>query len=191
MKNLLKLICFLFLCFSCQEQEVVSGMQANSGVLNQDFYSKLNFLEKTVPSDENQIVSIVLSNTGNYPISDLVIEKLPSPVSFYGDIYPGTGGDCSDVIQSESSCTLVFEVDLEHEVQEKTHIFVKYHNGVPVIKEISRVSKPGRRIYTKAVSIPKVQNGLGIAIVSTSKGIMTDNDARSKKIGGEIICKVF
>ena len=68
---------------------------------------------------------------------------------------------------------------------------LKYHNGVPVIKEISRVSKPGRRIYTKADSIPKIQNGLGIAIVSTSKGIMTDNDARSKKIGGEIICRVF
>jgi small subunit ribosomal protein S8 len=70
-------------------------------------------------------------------------------------------------------------------------IDLKYHNGIPVIKEISRVSKPGRRIYTKAESIPKIQNGLGIAIVSTSKGIMTDNDARSKKIGGEIICKVF
>ena len=68
---------------------------------------------------------------------------------------------------------------------------LKYHNGVPVIKEISRVSKPGRRIYTKADSIPKIQNGLGIAIVSTSKGVMTDNDARSKKIGGEIICRVF
>ena len=68
---------------------------------------------------------------------------------------------------------------------------LKYHHGVPVIKEISRVSKPGRRIYTKAESIPKIQNGLGIAIVSTSKGIMTDNDARSKKIGGEIICRVF
>tara|TARA_Y100000590_G_scaffold447121_1_gene581842 strand:- start:3198 stop:3596 length:399 start_codon:yes stop_codon:yes gene_type:complete len=68
---------------------------------------------------------------------------------------------------------------------------LKYNNGVPVIKEISRVSKPGRRIYTKADSIPKIQNGLGIAIVSTSKGIMTDNDARIKKIGGEIICKVF
>ena len=68
---------------------------------------------------------------------------------------------------------------------------LKYNNGVPVIKEISRVSKPGRRIYTKADSIPKIQNGLGIAIVSTSKGIMTDNDARSKKIGGEIICRVF
>ena len=68
---------------------------------------------------------------------------------------------------------------------------LKYNNGIPVIREISRVSKPGRRIYTKAESIPKVQNGLGIAIVSTSKGIMTDNDARSKKIGGEIICRVF
>lgn len=68
---------------------------------------------------------------------------------------------------------------------------LKYNNGVPVIKEITRVSKPGRRIYTKAESIPRIQNGLGIAIVSTSKGIMTDNDARSKKIGGEIICRVF
>jgi len=68
---------------------------------------------------------------------------------------------------------------------------LKYNNGIPVIREISRVSKPGRRIYTKADSIPKIQNGLGIAIVSTSKGIMTDNDARSKKIGGEIICRVF
>ncbi len=68
---------------------------------------------------------------------------------------------------------------------------LKYNNGEPVIKEISRVSKPGRRIYTRADSIPKVQNGLGIAIVSTSRGIMSDNNARLKNIGGEIICKVF
>ena len=68
---------------------------------------------------------------------------------------------------------------------------LKYNNGLPVIREITRVSKPGRRIYTKADSIPKIQNGLGIAIVSTSIGIMSDNDARSKNVGGEIICKVF
>jgi len=68
---------------------------------------------------------------------------------------------------------------------------LKYSNGVPVIKEIRRVSKPGRRIYAKADSIPKIQSGLGIAIVSTSMGIMTDNNARSKNIGGEIICRVF
>ena len=68
---------------------------------------------------------------------------------------------------------------------------LKYNDGLPVIKEIKRVSKPGKRIYVRATSIPKIQNGLGLAIISTSIGIMTDNDARSKNIGGEIICKVF
>ena len=85
--------------------------------------------------------------------------------------------------------------DYKPSSKEKNNKFLvvdlKYNNGIPVIKEISRVSKPGRRIYTKAESIPRIQNGLGIAIVSTSKGIMTDNDARLKKIGGEIICRVF
>ena len=68
---------------------------------------------------------------------------------------------------------------------------LKYHNGFPVIKEIKRVSKPGRRIYAKADSISKIHNGLGLAIVSTSIGIMSDSDARTKKVGGEIICRVF
>ena len=68
---------------------------------------------------------------------------------------------------------------------------LKYLNGSPVIKEIKRVSKPGRRIYARADSIPKIKNGLGLAIVSTSIGIMSDNDARTKNVGGEIICKVF
>ena len=68
---------------------------------------------------------------------------------------------------------------------------LKYYNGLPVIKEIKRVSKPGRRIYAKADSISKIQNGLGLAIVSTSMGIMSDNDARMKNVGGEIICRVF
>ena len=68
---------------------------------------------------------------------------------------------------------------------------LKYDNGNPVIKEIKRVSKPGRRIYAKADSIPAIQNGLGVAIVSTSKGIMSDNEARNQNIGGEIICRIF
>ena len=70
-------------------------------------------------------------------------------------------------------------------------VSLKYDNGNPVIKEIKRVSKPGRRIYAKADSIPIIQNGLGLAIVSTSKGIMSDNDAKNQNIGGEIICRVF
>ena len=68
---------------------------------------------------------------------------------------------------------------------------LKYDNGLPVIKEIKRISKPGRRIYARADSIPRIKNGLGLAIISTSIGIMTDNDARNQNIGGEIICRVF
>tara|TARA_Y100000590_G_scaffold358072_1_gene413247 strand:+ start:890 stop:1288 length:399 start_codon:yes stop_codon:yes gene_type:complete len=71
------------------------------------------------------------------------------------------------------------------------HVDLKYNNGMPVIREINRVSKPGRRVYARADTIPRVQNGLGLAIVSTSKGIMSDNEARNQKIGGEIICRVF
>ena len=75
----------------------------------------------------------------------------------------------------------------------KSELFVdlKYNNGLPVIKEIKIISKPGRRIYAKADSIPKIQNGLGLAIVSTSKGVMSDHEARIQKVGGEIICRVF
>ena len=68
---------------------------------------------------------------------------------------------------------------------------LKYYEGQPVIKEIKRVSKPGRRVYSKATSIPKVLNGLGLAILSTSKGVMSDADAMKNNLGGEIICKVF
>ena len=68
---------------------------------------------------------------------------------------------------------------------------LKYYSGNPVISNFERVSKPGRRIFSSADSLPKINNGLGIAIVSTPKGVMTDIDARKQKIGGEIICKVF
>ena len=68
---------------------------------------------------------------------------------------------------------------------------LKYHSGNPVISTFERVSKPGRRIFSSADSLPKINNGLGIAIVSTPKGVMTDRDARKQKVGGEIICKVF
>ena len=68
---------------------------------------------------------------------------------------------------------------------------LKYHSGNPVINTFERVSKPGRRIFSSANGLPKINNGLGIAIVSTPKGVMTDIDARKEKVGGEIICKVF
>ncbi len=70
-------------------------------------------------------------------------------------------------------------------------VVLKYFEGEPVIKEIKRVSKPGRRVYSRAVSIPKVKNGLGLAILSTSKGVMSDSEAIKNNLGGEIICRVF
>ena len=70
-------------------------------------------------------------------------------------------------------------------------INLKYFEGTPVIKEIKRISKPGRRVYSRANSIPKVMNGLGLAILSTPKGVMSDIEARKNNVGGEIICRVF
>ena len=70
-------------------------------------------------------------------------------------------------------------------------INLKYYEGDPVIKEIKRISKPGRRVYSRATSIPKVMNGLGLAILSTPKGVMSDTEARKNNIGGEVICRVF
>ena len=70
-------------------------------------------------------------------------------------------------------------------------ITLKYYEGDPVIKEIKRISKPGRRVYSRATSIPKVMNGLGLAILSTPKGVMSDTEARKNNVGGEIICRVF
>ena len=84
-----------------------------------------------------------------------------------------------------------YKISSDSKKKESLLVDLKYSNGLPVIKEIKRVSKPGRRIYAKAGSIAKIQNGLGLAIVSTSMGIMSDNDARTKNIGGEIICRVF
>ena len=70
-------------------------------------------------------------------------------------------------------------------------IELKYVDGEPVIREISRVSKPGRRIYSKLVDLPRVYNGLGISILSTPRGVMSDNEARVAKVGGEVLCRVF
>ena len=71
------------------------------------------------------------------------------------------------------------------------NIELKYVDGEPVIREIARVSKPGRRIYSKINDLPRVYNGLGIAILSTPRGVMSDNEARAANVGGEVLCRVF
>ena len=94
-----------------------------------------------------------------------------------------------DVLKNEG---FIIDYKIEkNEGKDSLLIDLKYNSGNPVINSIQRISKPGRRIFSSAESLPKVSNGLGIAIVSTPKGVMTDQDARKNQVGGEIICKVF
>ena len=94
----------------------------------------------------------------------------------------------ADVLKSEG---YIIDYKINDEKKPSIEINLKYNLGNPVINTIERISKPGRRIFSSASSLPKINNGLGIAIVSTPQGVMTDVDARKKKLGGEIICKVF
>ena len=94
----------------------------------------------------------------------------------------------ADVLKSEG---YIIDYKINNDKKPSIEISLKYNSGNPVINTIERISKPGRRIFSSASSLPKINNGLGIAIVSTPQGVMTDVDARKKKLGGEIICKVF
>ena len=96
----------------------------------------------------------------------------------------------AEILKSEGYI-IDYEVKSEQNNKSNLHISLKYNSGNPVISSIERISKPGRRIFSSAESLPKVNNGLGIAIISTPKGVMTDIDARKQKVGGEVICKVF
>ncbi len=94
-----------------------------------------------------------------------------------------------EVLQAEGYIRGFAEV--ERDGKRDLEIELKYYDGTPVIQEIKRISKPGRRVYSSVGDIPLVHNGLGISILSTSKGVMSDNVARNENVGGEIICRVF
>ena len=94
------------------------------------------------------------------------------------------------VLQNEGYIRAFNAKEVRKGVQE-LEIELKYHEGEPVIRKISRVSKPGRRVYAEIGTLPKVSNGLGISVLSTSKGVMSDNDARQAGVGGEVLCTVF
>ena len=80
--------------------------------------------------------------------------------------------------------------EVEKEGRKELDIELKYYDGAPVISEIRRISKPGRRVYSAVRDLPLVRNGLGISVLSTPKGVMSDNEARTQNVGGEILCRV-
>jgi small subunit ribosomal protein S8 len=95
-----------------------------------------------------------------------------------------------DVLQSEGYIRGYSQVDYGPGKSE-LEIELKYHDDSPVIREIIRISKPGRRVYASVKNIPNVANGLGIAIISTPNGVMADHDAREQNVGGEVLCQSF
>ena len=95
-----------------------------------------------------------------------------------------------DVLKDEGYIRGYSETEIVNGASE-LEIELKYYEGQPVIQEIQRVSKPGRRVYSSVKTMPVVRNGLGISIVSTPKGVMSDNAARENNVGGEILCRVF
>jgi small subunit ribosomal protein S8 len=99
-------------------------------------------------------------------------------------------GRVLDVLESEGYIRGYSRVDYDNGKAE-FEIELKYYEGAPVIREIVRVSKPGRRVYASVKSIPRVANGLGVSIISTPKGVMADHTAREQNVGGEILCRIF
>jgi len=95
-----------------------------------------------------------------------------------------------EVLKREGYIRNYSSVDVRPGVRE-LQIELKYHEGEPVISEITRVSRPGRRVYYGIRDLPRVYNGLGIAILSTPRGVLSDNEARTAKVGGEVLCHVF
>ena len=127
-----------------------------------------------------------LINAVSFSISRI----LPYPNFLWNTLSPSSKFKVklAEVLKSEG---YIIDFKVTDDQKPNLKIDLKYNSGNPVISSIERISKPGRRIFSSAESLPKINNGLGIAIVSTPKGVMTDIDARKQNIGGEIICKVF
>ena len=127
------------------------------------------------------------------PIGDMITRIRNGQIRSYAKIeMPASSfkGKILEILKREG-IILNYSLDKTNEKKIKFSINLKYNSGSPVINNIERISRPGRRFYSSAQGIPKIQNGLGIAIISTSKGVMTDTEARKARLGGEIICKVF
>ncbi len=95
-----------------------------------------------------------------------------------------------DVLAAEGFIRGYSEIEMQG-AQPEIEIELKYHNGEPVIKQLKRISKPGRRVYSPVKDIPTVANGLGVSILSTPKGVMSDTQAREQRVGGEVLCSIF
>ena len=129
----------------------------------------------------------------NDPIGDLITRIRNAQMRSKSKVStPGSKlrGRVLDVLKSEGYIRGYASVE-HSDGRSELEIELKYFDGAPVIRAIERVSKPGRRVYASVRNLPRINNGLGVAIVSTPKGVMADHEARDANVGGEILCTVF
>ena len=127
------------------------------------------------------------------PIGDMFSRIRNGQLRFLNSVVIPSSNFRKNILEILKNEGYIKDYFIEKQVNNKITLKVtlKYFEGDPVIKEIKRISKPGRRVYSRATSLPKVMNGLGLAILSTPKGVMSDTEARKHNVGGEIICRVF
>ena len=129
----------------------------------------------------------------NDPLGDMLTRIRNAQMRRRGTVStPGSTlrGRVLDVLKSEGYIRDYSRADVGNGRSE-FHIELKYFDGQPVIRKIERVSKPGRRVYAAVDALPRVADGLGVTIVSTPQGVMSDHEARDRNVGGEVLCKVF
>ena len=125
------------------------------------------------------------------PIADLLTRIRNAQSATHTDVSMPSSKIKQAICQVLQSEGYIEGFTVEEGTKPELNVQLKYHNGTPVIEEMRRVSRPGLRVYKSADELPRVRDGLGVAIVSTNKGVMTDHNARNEGVGGEVICTVF
>lgn len=125
------------------------------------------------------------------PISDLLTRIRNAQMAGHTDVSIPTSKIKLSILKVMQDEGYINEFGASDELKSNIRVELKYHGGTPVIEELKRISRPGLRIYKECADLPTVRGGLGIAIVSTNKGVMTDKKARAQGVGGEVLCTVF
>ena len=125
------------------------------------------------------------------PIADLLTRIRNAQMAGHTDVNIPNSKIKQSILQVMADEGYIGGYSTTEEVKSSINVELKYHDGVPVIEELTRISRPGLRIYKECDDLPAVRGGLGIAIVSTNKGVMTDKTARAQGVGGEVLCTVF
>ena len=125
------------------------------------------------------------------PISDLLTRIRNAQMAGHTDVSIPTSKIKLSILKVMQDEGYINEFGASDELKSNIRVELKYHGGTPVIEELKRISRPGLRIYKESADLPTVRGGLGIAIVSTNKGLLTDRAAREAGVGGEVVCTVF